>query len=37
MMANLELQRQLDILSDNPASKKILKDKLKEESSDYEE
>jgi hypothetical protein len=37
MMANLELQRQLDVLSDNPASKKILKDKLKEESSDYEE
>jgi hypothetical protein len=37
MMSNLELQRQLDVLSESPASKKLLKDKIKEESSDYEE
>lgn len=39
MMANLELQRQLDILSegDSPASKKVIKEKSNEKSSDYEE
>lgn len=39
MMANLELQRQLDILSDgdSPVSKKVIKEKSNEKSSDYEE
>jgi len=37
MMSNLELQRQLDILNDSPASKKVLKEKSKEELSDYDE
>lgn len=32
MMANLELQRQLDIISDIPAPKKMIKEK----STDYE-
>ena len=37
MMSNLELQRQLDVLNVSPASKKILKEKSKEELSDYDE
>ena len=36
MMSNLELQRQLDVLNVSPASKKILKEKSKEELSDYD-